>query len=362
MRHPITKLTVAAALVVAVGIALYTVGGSRPAFAAVVKPILTARTAVYTIIATLPDKPLFKVQGEFMEPGLTRQTFGTDEGPDKEFVQITDHLQGKSLVLVPAQKTAVVAEPTNATGPVDARAINMFTDLRRRILSASEHGYESAAYLGEAKIAGRRVFGYRFAENGVRTTLWADAESFLPLQIECAPAEEPPDRPADFVMTDIQFDVPLDPAAFSLAVPPGYHEQTLQLDNSPVTEADVVILLRFYAEHTEGRFPSTLGPGVSKELAQAVKKTTPAGEPNLAEPAGQEALQKVMQDMMKLLRSLKFVMTLPPDADWHYAGAQATFGDATQPIFWYRPQGSATYRVIYADLSIRDVAPENLPQ
>ena len=175
-------------------------------------------------------------------------------------------------------------------------------------------------------------------------------------------ADEPMDRPADVVITDIRFDVPLDPAAFSLAVPPGYHEQTLQLDGSPVTEADVVVLLRFYAEHTQGKFPSTLGPGVAKELAQAVKKTAPQAEPNLAEPAGQEAFQKVMQDMMKLLRGLKFVMTLPADADWHYAGAQAAFGDVTKPIFWYRPPGSATYRVIYADLSIRDVAPANLPK
>ena len=54
----------------------------------------------------------------------------------------------------------------------------------------------------------------------------------------------------------------------------------------------------------------------------------------------------------------EFVRHLPKQADWHYAGADATLGDAATPIFWYRPQGSETYRVIYADLSVRDVAPE----
>jgi hypothetical protein len=362
MRSPITKLALAAAVVLAAVVGVYEIGGSQPAFANVIKPMLTARTAVYTIIATVPDKPRFKVQGEFMEPGLTRQTLGTEEGPEKEMIQITDHVQGKSLMLIPAQKTAVVAELKNATGPLDPRAVNMFAELRRRVLLASEHGDEAVAFVGEARINGRRVFGYRFVEEGVRMTLWADAASFLPLQIECSMAQEPPDRPADFVMTDIQFDVPLDPAAFRLAVPPGYHEQTLQLDGSPVTEADVVVLLRFYADRTQGKFPSTLGPGTAKELGQAEKKAPPKGELNLAEPAGQEAFQKVMQDMVKLLRGLKFVMTLPPDADWHYTGAAATFGDATKPIFWYRPQGSATYRVIYADLSVLDVAPADLPR
>ena len=57
-----------------------------------------------------------------------------------------------------------------------------------------------------------------------------------------------------------------------------------------------------------------------------------------------------------------FVRSLPARANWHYAGAEATFGDKTTPICWYRPQGSETYRVIYADLSVLDVAPAELPQ
>jgi hypothetical protein len=363
MRSRITKIALAAVVVLAAVIGIPMLAGSRPAFADVVRPILTARTAVYTIVATLPDKPAFTVHGEFMQPGLTRQTIGAEEGPDKEMIYIVDHVQGRSLVLVPSQKTAVVMELKNATDRLDPRAVNMFAELRRRILLASEHGDESVAYVGEARIDGRRVFGYRLVEAGVRTTLWADATSFLPLRIECAMADEPADQPADMVMTDIQFDVPLDPAAFRLAVPPGYHEQTMQMDGSPVTEADVIILLRFYAEATQGRFPSTLDMSGAKELARAFKKTIPEGEPpNLAEPTGREAFQRVMQDMMKMLRGLKFVVTLPPEADWHYAPGEAVFGDATKPIFWYRPSGSATYRVIYADLSVRDVAPADLPR
>jgi len=38
----------------------------------------------------------------------------------------------------------------------------------------------------------------------------------------------------------------------------------------------------------------------------------------------------------------------------HYAGANARLGERDRPIFWYKPIGSEAYRVIYADLSVRD--------
>jgi hypothetical protein len=46
----------------------------------------------------------------------------------------------------------------------------------------------------------------------------------------------------------------------------------------------------------------------------------------------------------------------------HYAGNGVKLGDAETAIFWYLPEGSETYRVIYGDLSVKDVTPENLPK
>ncbi len=37
-------------------------------------------------------------------------------------------------------------------------------------------------------------------------------------------------------------------------------------------------------------------------------------------------------------------------------------GDTGAVIAWYRPKDAKTYRVIYGDLSVKDVAPENLPK
>jgi hypothetical protein len=62
-----------------------------------------------------------------------------------------------------------------------------------------------------------------------------------------------------------------------------------------------------------------------------------------------------------MYRGLVFSSQLPAGT-WRYAGQNVRFGDPAVPIFWYQPQGSATWRVVYADLHVADVAPENLPK
>ena len=51
----------------------------------------------------------------------------------------------------------------------------------------------------------------------------------------------------------------------------------------------------------------------------------------------------------------------PADSDQHYAGAPVDLGDADAPVFWYRPEGSETYRVIYGDLTVGDAGGNELP-
>ena len=62
-----------------------------------------------------------------------------------------------------------------------------------------------------------------------------------------------------------------------------------------------------------------------------------------------------------IFRAMTFMGTVAGDS-WRYAGQNVPFGDSQTPIFWYRPAGSATYRVIYADLSVKDVTADSLPK
>lgn len=360
MKNSIGKLAIAATVAVAAVIGILTVGNPAPAFADIVRPILEAHTAIFKVVTNTPDQPATTMECQFMDPGLGRHTMRIGNVPDAETIMISDYVNGKGLVLVPSQKTAMAIELTDRPDELEPGKINVFKVLRDRIRAAQENGDESVEYLGESQIDGRKVIGYRMTEDGTDTTIWADIDSLLPLQIEYSMTETI-GAPVTVTMMDIQFNVPLDPAAFSTDVPEGYTVSTIQADGSTPTEADMVEMFLIWVEAADGKFPSDLTLTAMSELGKllAENKGLEFGDKtDLSDPAFQEWVQT----FQKINRSLIFVRNLPEDADWHYAGADATFGDATQPIFWYRPEGSVTYRVIYADLSVLDVAPDDLPE
>ena len=49
-----------------------------------------------------------------------------------------------------------------------------------------------------------------------------------------------------------------------------------------------------------------------------------------------------------------FPAQLPPRSDAHYAGKGVKRDAPETPIFWYRPAKDTAYRVVYADLSVRE--------
>jgi hypothetical protein len=66
-------------------------------------------------------------------------------------------------------------------------------------------------------------------------------------------------------------------------------------------------------------------------------------------------MQKIMKEILPIGRGFRFALELPATGDAHYAGKGAKLGATDKPIFWYRPEGSTKYRVVNADLSIKDV-------
>ncbi|MHC4623729.1 MAG: hypothetical protein ACYS4W_07485, partial [Planctomycetota bacterium] len=65
---------------------------------------------------------------------------------------------------------------------------------------------------------------------------------------------------------------------------------------------------------------------------------------------------------MKMVRGILFIRMFKGEGKWYYAGKGIKLGDADTAIFWYRPKDSQTFRVIYGDLSVEDVAAEDLPE
>jgi len=255
----------------------------------------------------------------------------------------------KGISLVPPTRNYVAFEFSFADPPEDADTGPYVSVETLRALPAA-----ADETLGRRQIDGRTLEGFRVTEDDATTTVWLDPKTGELARAELEFAHSPG---MNLIMTDFQFDVPLDDSLFSLEPPEGYTplNEDLQADMAEVGEQDLIAFLRLWSSWTTDKtFPPTLvGPEISKIAMQMAREGKFTG----AEAAGYD----VNQQAQIMYRGMVFMGKLPAGS-WRYAGQNVPFGDPTTPIFWYRPEGSPTYRVIYADLSVLDVAGEDLPQ
>jgi hypothetical protein len=87
-----------------------------------------------------------------------------------------------------------------------------------------------------------------------------------------------------------------------------------------------------------------------------------AGMPLIQERIQKQAQEKQKQAPLqrKRTRGITFYVRLKPENDPHYVGGGVKLGTPERPILWYKPTGADKYRVIYADLSVKDMAPEDV--
>jgi len=96
-----------------------------------------------------------------------------------------------------------------------------------------------------------------------------------------------------------------------------------------------------------------------KNLNGAINFETPFATFDRDNPPSQDEINKYFDSVLFVL-SGRFQEVLAEMTDWHYVGQGVKLGDAYTAILWFRPKGSEKYRVIYGDLSAKDVKPENL--
>jgi len=126
-----------------------------------------------------------------------------------------------------------------------------------------------------------------------------------------------------------------------------------EFDMGTPAEQDLVECLRIWAELLlDGNFPEKIG-------MTEFTKMLPQVEAKLAESIA--SAEEGTQKGMSLGKGMLFHMSIL-DQDSHYAGSGVKVGEADKAVFWYLPDGADTYRVIYGDLSVKDVAAENLPK
>jgi len=341
MKSPVTKIAAAAVIIIGVLTVMHFVGSPFAAtvtFADVIKPIFNAQTAILDIIIGEEEagRPVIHDQ---IKGSRIRRTMSSME----DAVSIIDLEAGRILTLTVSKKEAAY---------VDLKGLpsmpNYMERLRNVISELQDTPHFVVEELGEQEIDGQRVIGFRAKHPKVEITIWADPETALPVRIEQIGGQ------MKVICKNLKFDVPMDESLFSMDVPEEYTLQQVELDLLGSTEQDFIEGLRIRAElFGDGQFPE--GVAVEDYIQQVPAMTKKIDELGLSDEEETEL-------GMNLARHLLFIRFFKGQGQWHYAGQGVKLGDVEKAIFWYRPKGSETYRVIYGDLSVKDVSPENLPK
>jgi hypothetical protein len=339
MKSHITKIAAAVVVIAGVLIAMHFVGLSTTTvtFADVIKPILNAQTAVLDIIIGDEGSGGPVIHDQIKGPRIRRTMSNVED-----VVSVIDLETSRILSLTVSKKEAAY---------IDLKGLpsmpNYMERLRNVIKMLQDSPHFEVEELGEQEIDGQKVIGFSARHPKVEITIWADPETALPVRIEQMEGQ------MKVICKNVKFDVPMDESLFSMEVPEGYKLQQMELDLMGSTEEDFIEGLRIRAELFDGQFPD--GVAVEDYLKQAPAIAGRMEELGLSEEADTEM-------GMKLSRHLLFIRFFKGQGQWHYAGSGVKLGEADKAIFWYQPEGSETWRVIYGDLSVKDVSAEDLPK
>jgi hypothetical protein len=345
MKNKMTKIGTVAVLVIVALIVFQFLGnpvGPSLTFAQVIEPILKAKTAAYDIVIGPDDGSIPVVTRELVMGSRVRRT-------TNGAVTIIDLENGRRLLLDSANMEArymvrIINLPKGmASGP------NYLEELKNSILRLKNMPDFTVKELGRKQLDGREVVGFFASHPDIDITIWADVDAGLPVRIENNIGT------AHVIYKNMKFDLPMEEKMFSMEVPPGYTvKEPVNLDQRP-TEEKFIKGLRLIAEKLNyGRFPDD----VSYDYFIKWLTSDPVFFSQLPAMSKEEA----QDSFWKLDEYISFTVFFPGEGEWTYRGKGVRLGETGTPIFWYRPKGSETYRVIYGDLHVENISPKDLPE
>jgi len=332
MKSSITRIAAAAMIIVAVLVGISQFTGGTVTFAQAIEPILKAQTIVFDLV--IGNDETSPVMHEVVSDSLIRRTISNM--PD--MVMIIDMDNNNMLALDTAGKTASYVE----LGQLAEKTENYIESIRRIIIDLQ--GGLDIERLAEREIDGKNAIGFKGRNDTGSIIIWADPKTALPIKIELEREQWPA------IFKNFEFDPQIE--QISMEIPEGYTQDKAQLDLSDADEQDLIESLRIWAKFLlNGVFPDAIGTEAYMNQIGVLGHKIPT----LDIPESEKE-----QVGFQFAKGMIFLQNFELGDQWHYAGKGVNLGDANTAIFWYQPQGSETYRVIYGDLSVKDVAEENL--
>jgi hypothetical protein len=356
----IVRIAVAASILTAVGAFVFWVvreASSNIAFANVAYVLEHLHSATFdmTMDMTGQDKLVtMRAKGSFLAPSSQRIEAARKGDRFGNMVIIADYETAKGLVLLPTQKIAIVIDSGHIKNQINNPMASMFETMRCLVREGRSHKVKVTP-IGKKEIDGQMAVGFSGRCSMGDMTLWANPQTAKPVRIEL----DMPAMKARGVLNNFRYDVLLNPSLFSLQAPPGYLSQTL--DVGLPLEKGLIDTLHAVAEHQKGMFPKKLG--INREVMDAMEAIAGPDLGAIAASGDEEAAEIVMSTLpfeQKYMQGILFYMSLKPENEPHYAGAGVKLGTPNRPIFWYKPTGAKRFRVIYADLHVKEMTPDEV--
>ena len=353
MNKTMTKVAAAAAIIAIVVVGMHYLGVSPDGAGVVWADVLRNMEESQTVTFTLDAENYYETDGHYWRKGTVKikgpirrfegiDGFRSKYGQSREETMISMmdlSRQNRFVMLYPLKKCADTAD-SHGYNPT----LLTYDGLKKDFHNETEES------LGEMEINGRKAIGFRIVKDNKEIMVWVDSDTALPIQIEC----KANDGTETFTLTNITFGVELDDQLFDMTVPDDYLAMNMSTEEFTIpfelTEKYLVEGLKIAAGHRGGKFPTKFGRG--RPGQEAIDKSLEEGSRIVAP----------IEDDFACMLATEYFVRLPKGSEWQYVGEDVQLGDANTPVCWWKLPDSKTYRVIYGDLSIRDVEPGDLPK
>jgi hypothetical protein len=368
MHKPIIKLAAAAAIIIAVMIFIIPDGSDSVAWGKLREHVEKIKTVVYRMKATMKGLP-GPSEKETLEIDMLAK-FAYDRGfyidgctcVGKKKISTDTYVlfhEGVMFTVIPEEKKYL---KLRLTDDLLARMEKENGDPRTMLEEMMKHEYTE---LGFDTIDGIEVEGIEVTDTAMGggmfdrlvARLWVDVKTNLPVRMTMKASTNDGKASLDMVMYDYNWDAEIDPCELEPNIPDDYKllaDAQLGMDG---TGKDIVETLKFFADFTDGRYPSTLsGMTVVRELSEALIMKfggrMPLGDPNEKEVAMILKLQTI---------GMTYAMMVKDGNDPAYYGDKVT-AQFPHAVLMRWKIAEDTYRVIYGDLTVEDVSAEKLAE
>ena len=343
MSRPLPRIAVSLLVIVAVtlSVVLISPDNANNVWANMVENILNAKSAKFKVAVAIEGQATQTFDAMVLEPNRYRQEMAGGAAI------ISDWNAGKMVSLVPGTKSATVVNIVDR--PNNGPSQSFFQQIKDQLLEEQTNPEIKREPLGEKVVDGHPAVGSRITSHLQTMTIWGDPTSGLPYRIESSMKMMPN---AKVVMSDFQLNVDLDESLFSVVPPSGYSVVETKVEASTPTEKDFLTALRTYSDKLDGTFPGSLD--MKSWMAPLYKKLRSVNGNGNSKPS-EKATKELLVVTATLARGFGFALALAEQTEATYAGEGIQRSMVDTPIFWYKPEGAAKYRVVYADLSIKDL-------